>query len=256
MPLFDIALPKPLVKVLVGGKGKGKGNKVAGDKRRPSWVRLGRSGAKGKLPTQEKSRPPERSSKRPSGAGTLHRASSSPCLHLEPVEDNGRADEPNRENHGNVEGHELTRWRTRMPHGASPREARYSLSAADDCDFDDVSPRPDSSLSFGGHASSEGSDSDDTAAPTEGTATPVNNLSRSPSYKANEGYHMYSPYQSRAPSPLAQHIPPTVVYPYGLRLVTQCRDRAPQHEYFDGVLANLPSFRPLHPAMAFDDEGE
>ncbi len=82
MPLFDIALPKPLVKALVGskgkGKGQGKGNKVAGDKRRPSWVRLGRSmagpfGAKGKLQAQEKSRLPERSS----GAGTLRRVSSS-----------------------------------------------------------------------------------------------------------------------------------------------------------------------------------
>ncbi len=102
-------------------------------------------------------------------------------------------DQPNCENHGNVgQRHELTRWETRMPHGAANlREARYSLSAAGDCDFDDVSPRPDSSLSFGGHASSEGSDSFDyTATPTEGTTTPINNLSRSPSYKANEGYHM------------------------------------------------------------------
>ncbi len=96
-------------------------------------------------------------------------------------------DELNCENHGDVDQrHGLTRWRTPMPHGAP-----YSLSAVDDCDFDDVSPHPGSSLSFGGQASSEGSDSFDyTATPTEGDTTPVNNLSRSPSYKANEGYHL------------------------------------------------------------------
>ncbi len=65
-----------------------------------------------------------------------------------------------------------------------------------------------------------------------------------------------SPFQSRAPSPLPQQPSPTVVYPYTLRLVPQCQDRAPHDRYFDEVLSNLPSFRPLHPAMAFDDEGE
>ena len=91
------------------------------------------------------------------------------------------------------EGHELARSLTRMPHGASPREARYSLSEADDSDFANLnellSARPESSLSFGGHAVSEASDSSfDTATPSEGTATPVNNLSRSPSYKKGGGY--------------------------------------------------------------------
>ena len=70
-----------------------------------------------------------------------------------------------------------------------------------------------------------------------------------------------SPYQSRPSSALAEHPTTTVVHPYayGLRLVprrSSSEDRAPQDEYFDAVLANLPSFRPLHPAMAFDDEGE
>ena len=63
-----------------------------------------------------------------------------------------------------------------------------------------------------------------------------------------------SPFHSPASSPLAEH-PPRYPY-YGLRLVPRAEDRAPQDEYFDGVLATLPSFRPLHPAVAFDDEGE
>ncbi|RPD56846.1 hypothetical protein L226DRAFT_615703 [Lentinus tigrinus ALCF2SS1-7] len=261
MPLFDIALPKPFVKALVGGKGKGKGNKGAGDKRRPSWVRLGRSIAtKGRIQSQEKNRLQERASKR-SGAGTLRKTTSSPCVHLEPTEDR-RHYEPNLEHHGhgNVdEEHDLTRQWTRMPHdAASPREARYSLSAADDGDFDENSvSRPESSLSFGGKASSEASDSsDDTAVPSEGTATPVNNLSRSPSYKKDAGHHMHSPYQSWASSPLAEHPPSTVVYPYGLRLVPKREGRAPQDEYFDKVLANMHSFVPLHSAMAFNGEGQ
>ncbi len=43
----------------------------------------------------------------------------------------------------------------------------------------------------------------------------------------------------------------TVVDPYGVRLVQKARTDTRR---YDRALA-LPSFRPVHPALAFDDEG-
>ena len=78
MPFFDIAIRKPIVKALVGRKGKGnKGSTGADKQRRPSWVRLGRNiAAKGKLQSQERLR------RRSSVAGTLRMASSTVCVRV------------------------------------------------------------------------------------------------------------------------------------------------------------------------------
>ncbi|KAI0739653.1 hypothetical protein C8Q80DRAFT_194895 [Daedaleopsis nitida] len=289
MPFFDI--PKPLVKAFVA-RPRRSANRVADaisgpfSKRRPSWAKLGRPKSKGSRATQNHNQATGREDvdadegtvdEEPVRrlSGVVRRASSSLCLCEETSsEDEGDEQEEQEWEHAELDDdHELTQWWSGMQEETERRRRRpwsafaESFSSHAETAAGATATRPiirrrvtnASEDGEGSQGSDGGSDSDETAVPTPaGSATPVENLSRSSSYKIAKipDVDRGSPFHTEFTIPaVSASLREATVDPHGLRIVPKNQTSAAKRDArrYEEVLA-LPSFRPLHPAIAFDDE--